>query len=370
MTVSIIKPRLAPKVLKAAGVLAAVVLTVHERSLVASSFEAATEVKWVWLVLAIQLEVLSMASFSGIPARLLRASPTRVRLLPVMKAVFAGNALSATVPVAGSQMSVAYLFRRLKQLGVEGTVAAWALIVAGVASSLASALLLVTGAVLSGNAVAAAAGAAGGLIGAAAFTLGILAIRRPALRGALLRPVGWVLRKTSRLLGRPVEDPDQVLNRGADRLASLHLPATGWATVAALALLNWLADIGVLAASISAVGAPVPWRGLLLAYGVGAAATTLGLTPGGVGVVEAALALALMGAGVRHPLALAAVLVYRLVSFWMVNSLGWLVYLRSGRVVRSHRPGQVDLDLPGAVTNLEPRQRPRPVGQLREQNIA
>ena len=59
---------------------------------------------------------------------------------------------------------------------------------------------------------------------------------------------------------------------------------------------------------------------------------------GGIGVVEGALALTLMGAGLRHPEALAAVLIYRLISFWMVISVGWLIYfLGPGRVIEEAR---------------------------------
>lgn len=379
-------------VLKAAASVGAIALVFHERALIASSFEAATGVKWIWLVVAIQLELLSLASFAGIQARLLRAGSARVGFLPVMKTVYAGSAVSAVVPIAGSQLSAAYAFRRFKRFGVDGTVAAWSLVVSGVISSLASASLLVAGAILSGNVVAIAAGSATGLIGAGAVLLAMIAIRRPVVLTALVGPVGYVLRKVAGLIGRPVEDPESVLRDTAARVVSLRLPVAGWAVVWAAALLNWLADIGALAASIASVGAGVPWRGLLLAYGVGTAAATVGLIPGGLGVVEAALALTLMGAGVHHPVALAAVLVYRLISFWMVNSIGWLAYVRSGREVRapgrearreagrrtatpsrlgrSHGPGDVDLDLPGEVTNLQTRQRPGPVRQLREKKIA
>ena len=77
-------------------------------------------------------------------------------------------------------------------------------------------------------------------------------------------------------------------------------------------------------------------------------------------MVEGALALALMGAGVRHPLALAAVLVYRFVSFWMVISVGWVTYLFRGRaetanrpeLAPSHRLGNVDLHLPVVVADV------------------
>jgi uncharacterized membrane protein YbhN (UPF0104 family) len=239
---------------------AVVALLVSQRSLVASSLRTVGNLKWVWLLGAVGLEAASMASFAHMQCRLLRSGTTRVGLRPVLTSVFAGNALSATVPVAGSQMSLVFVFRRFKQLGVEATVAAWTLVVAGVISSLASAILLVAGAILTGNDLAAAAFA------------------------------------------------------------------------------NWLADAGVLAASLAGVGAAVPWRGLLFAYAVGTAVQGLGIVPGGIGVVEGALTLALSGEGVRHPLALAAVLVYRIISFWMVISVGWVAYVFVGGPKTAKRP--------------------------------
>ncbi len=63
-----------------------------------------------------------------------------------------------------------------------------------------------------------------------------------------------------------------------------------------------------------------------------------GVVPGGLGVVEGALALTLMGAGLRHPVALAAVLIYRAISFWVVISVGWLIYfLGPGRAIEDAR---------------------------------
>ena len=89
-------------------------------------------------------------------------------------------------------------------------------------------------------------------------------------------------------------------------------------TVTGLALANWLADAAVLAVSIRAVGAAVPWHDLLLVYGSGIAAQSLNITPGGLGVAEGTLSLALVATGLRASQALAAVLLYRLASFWLV----------------------------------------------------
>ena len=338
--------------LRATVAVAVVVLLVGERSLIASSLRVVGHLKWAWLVLAVLLEWASMASFGHLQCRLLRAGTARVGLRAVLAAVYAGNALSSSVPFAGSQMSVVFVFRRFKQLGVDAMVAGWTLVVAGVISSLASAVLLVVGAALAGNDVVAATGAAAGIVGVAIVVLATAAVRRPAILTALQRPAGWTLRLVWGVLRRPERDPDAVIASVAARLGSMRLSPSGWATVVVAALLNWLADIGVLAASIVAVGAAVPWRGLLFAYGVGTAAGSVGVVPGGLGVVEAALALSLMGAGVRHPLALAAVLMYRLVSFWMVIGVGWLTFLFGARARSGDTLQRAKYRLPGRSQGL------------------
>ena len=110
-------------------------------------------------------------------------------------------------------------------------------------------------------------------------------------------------------------------------------------TVTGLALANWLADAAVLAVSIRATGATVPWHDLLLVYGSGIAAQSLNITPGGLGVTEGTLSLALVATGLGASRALAAVLLYRLASFWLVAFAGWLVllWLRRPRA-RAHAP--------------------------------
>ena len=105
---------------------------------------------------------------------------------------------------------------------------------------------------------------------------------------------------------------------------------TSTAEVFALATVNWLADCACLACAIKATGEPVPWAGLLLAYGAGAVAGSTGVTPGGFLIVEAALTAALAATGMAPGRALAAVLAYRLVNFWMILLGGGvtLIFLR------------------------------------------
>ena len=128
------------------------------------------------------------------------------------------------------------------------------------------------------------------------------------------------------------------------RIVRLRLKTRGWAFVFFMATINWMANIACLALAIAAVRSPVPWSGLILAWTVGVGAGSLGITPGGVGVVEAALAGALVAAGVHAPQAVAAVLIYRLISFWLVDTLGWTLYVTTRK---RGRPPRTDLGLIG-----------------------
>lgn len=99
----------------------------------------------------------------------------------------------------------------------------------------------------------------------------------------------------------------------------------GYAEVLALAVWNWVTDGLCLAFAIGATGARIPHHGVFLAYCGAMALGSVGLTPGGLGVIEATLAAGLVAAGVDAHHALAAVLVYRIISFWIVIGLGWLI---------------------------------------------
>ena len=75
----------------------------------------------------------------------------------------------------------------------------------------------------------------------------------------------------------------------------------------------------------------MPWHGLILVYCLAVTAGSTGLTPGGIGVVEATLTAALVAAGMPAKYALPAVLVYRLISLWLVVGVGWLIAYRLTR---------------------------------------
>jgi uncharacterized membrane protein YbhN (UPF0104 family) len=108
-----------------------------------------------------------------------------------------------------------------------------------------------------------------------------------------------------------------------------------------LALLNWLYDALCLVACIKALGLSVPWRGVLVIYGLTQVSASLPITPGGLGVVEGSMAALLVGYGTPTTSALAIVLLYRIVSFWGLVPIGWAAWLGlelAGRRGFRHRP--------------------------------
>ena len=104
-----------------------------------------------------------------------------------------------------------------------------------------------------------------------------------------------------------------------------------WLTAVLAGAAYWIADCGCLAFAFLAVGSPVPWQGLLLAYCAAQLAVNLPITPGGLGVVEGSLTVALVAFGGGRAPTVAAVLLYRVLSFWIPLPTGAGCYLALAR---------------------------------------
>jgi pimeloyl-ACP methyl ester carboxylesterase len=315
---------------------------VAERSALAAAFTVLAHLHWIWIPAAVGLESVSMGAFAVMLRRLLAAGGARVGVRPMLATAYAANAVSVSVPLAGPALATAFTFRRFTRQGADAPLAGWSLLAGGVVSSAAAALVVVGGGLASGKILVTAVTVPGGVLAVAVLVVAGAAARRPRLRGTLERPAAWTLQQGSRLLRRAADEPRQTVRAWAERLGSLQLSPAAWTAVTGLALANWLADAAVLAVSIRATGATVPWHDLLLVYGVGIAAQSLNITPGGLGVTEGSLSLALVATGLGTRQALAAVLLYRLASFWLVALTGWLVvfWLRRPRARRGPGPSR------------------------------
>jgi len=118
-------------------------------------------------------------------------------------------------------------------------------------------------------------------------------------------------------------------------LAAEAVSLPGYGRVFGLAIANWAFDC--VALSIRAMGQPVPWDDLLLVYGAGAAVASTGLTPGGFALVELAMTAALTASGLHSSAALAAVVAYRFISFWLVLLGGWVAFIVLAHPLRRRR---------------------------------
>jgi uncharacterized protein (TIRG00374 family) len=92
-----------------------------------------------------------------------------------------------------------------------------------------------------------------------------------------------------------------------------------------------LSYIVALAATVQAFGGGLALPQIGTAYLVAAALGSVAPTPGGLGAFEAALLAALTGYGMPNGRAVAAVLTFRLLTFWLPVLPGWVTFQQMTR---------------------------------------
>ena len=348
-------------VVLAVAVLVAVIVV--DRHTLEQSLSALGGLDLGWFALAIVCECLSLTAFGLSRRRLLRADGHRAAFGSVMAITYAGNAVSMSIPFAGAQLAAVFSYQQFRRRGLDPALTGWALGVSAIASSSALALVLVVGALAGGAPLATAIG----FLGAAVFALPaitvILALRYPRARVVANRLLSWVVHQVRRIFRKPGIDP-AALDELLQRLATIRLGWLSYAEVFGLAVANWLFDCACLACAIRATGQPVPWHGLLLAYGAGAVAGSTGVTPGGFLLVEAALTAALTAAGMNAGPALGAVLAYRLVNFWMILLGGGVALIVLTRMKRIREYPRIE-EKPGADGQGAPGHEEQPAADRR-----
>lgn len=320
-----------------------IVLVIEQAPAVRASVKTFEHLDWPWLALALGAEAGSMASLAHSQRQLLKVSGTRLSVRSTIAVAYASNALSVSLPLAGASVGTAFSYRQFRRRGIDTATAGWALTVSGVMSSLAFALLMTAGALLSDN----PAGVTIGLSGAAASALPVLALlaalRFGRVRRGLNRAVHWLVGLSQRWFGHPDDDAADALETVLERAAALRATAWQYTVAFVMSLRNWTADCVCLGAAVAVTHTAVPWRGLILAYCLAIAAGSFGITPGGVGVVELTLTATLVAAHVPADRALPAVVIYRLVSFWLVAAVGWILVVGLSRHGRGD-PDDASLD--------------------------
>jgi uncharacterized protein (TIRG00374 family) len=281
-----------------------------------------------WVLAAVALECASLLAYALLQRRLLRAGGAAVRLRSVLCTVVNADAIATTVPVAGTGLAMAFAYRDFRRAGADVPTAAVTPLLSTAVSATAFVGVVATGAALSGNPVAAALGLLG--VGTVAVLIGALvgALRSAAIRGRLQTGLIAILGRTGRLGRRIGDDAPRRLAGVLDGCARLRLDGRALGFAVLCGVTRWSADALCLVAVIEATGGSVPWSGLLLVWAAGAATTTLGLTPGGLGAADAVLVTALVATGMGVATAGAAVVLYRLIVLKPAPRLLWFGYRR------------------------------------------
>jgi len=275
--------------------------------------------RWQWLVVAATLELGSFVSFAVVQRRLLSAGGVDMSLGRATAVTFASTAIANSMP-AGPLVSLVYAYRQYRRRGADNALAGWTLGALFVSASVTLAVVAAAGVAIAG-----AEGAGLDLIGVtvgvllAALALGVLFVQRRAVVWVVTRTIG----SSKRWLRWPRGDVGERIDSIIVRLTTVVLTGRGLAEVAGWGVANWMLDCGCLALSFVALGVGVPWKGLLLAYGAAQLAVNLPITPGGLGVVEGSLTIALVAFGGPETSTVAVVLLYRILSFWVLLPFGW-----------------------------------------------
>lgn len=283
-----------------------------------------------WLAAATSAELASYLLYGLAIRQLLRSGGAPdIALLPLTAVGITAQAAAYCLP-GGVAVSGPVTYRRLARRGVDPALTGWTLAVSTLLYLSALVLLALIGAELAGD----ASSSVPDLRLTSLLTLGLLAAVGQALY--LLRH----LRLPGRALRRLADALDLAVSRWRSQQGQPSRPFADWLanlshlriTKAALALcwgwllLVWLADAACLTLSFLALGGTPPWAGLLLAYCAAQLAAMLPFTPGGLGVVEGSLTVALVAYGGSVQTALSAVLLYRLISFWGLLPTGAACY--------------------------------------------
>jgi len=277
-----------------------------------------------WLAAGLALEIAAMTAYARMQRRLLWSAGVRAPLRRHVALAYAAHSLSVTLP-GGAAFSTRFNYRQMRRFGAGPAVASWAIALGGLLSTGAFALISAAGAVAANGTPQWRTLVALVLAG----LLLLLGIRWAAARPDRLEPAARAaMAGVNHLLRRPREQGlDQVRDFVGQLRAARLTPANGAAALGH-AVLNWLFDAAALWMCLRAISdEPASGTQVLLAFCAGMAAGSITIVPGGLGIIDNALVVGLVATGVPAATAIAAVVLYRLLTLGFVVGAGWLAWL-------------------------------------------
>ena len=287
------------------------------------SWKALTEIHWGWVAACVAAQAVSLSGYGAVQQRLLQAGGVVVSQLKSVSVIYASTAMAVSLP-AGQVFSTAFTYKQTRKWGATPIVASWQLAISGVIAAGSLALLGAAGAFAVGTKVSPVTLV---LSLVAAFGL-FYALRYISRNPDSIESIGlWVLARYNKFRKNPPQAGAERWREILSQLDSVELRRKdsiitfGWSAV------HRLADVACLGFACWAVGAEPSFAGLLIAFAAAKAVGSIPLAPGGLGFVDGTLIATLTAAGATASQALAAVFVYRVVSYILVALVGWVVFL-------------------------------------------
>ena len=245
---------------------------------------------------------------------------SRARLFRIQMST---KALSSIVP-GGSAAGSAMGYRLMTLSGVNGPDAGFALATAGLGSAVVLNLLFWIALMVSipirgvnpGYATAAVAGIVLMLL-ASGIVFGLM-----EGQGRAERMLRWVARHLRLSEDRAAAGVRHVGLRLEDLAGDRRLlgRVLGWAAA------NWILDAAALWVFLRAFGASTDVDALIVAFGLVNVLAVIPITPGGLGIIDGGLPIALVGFGLTQGTALLGTATYRLAQFFFPIVLGGVLY--------------------------------------------
>jgi glycosyltransferase 2 family protein len=272
------------------------------------SADAASQADWWWLIPA---AIASAGTYVCAAVAMVGSVPQPIPFLATLRAQVASSFASRVAPANTGALAVGVRF--LQRAGVDATVAATSVglnMLAGLVMHLVllAAFLAWTGTSGVGGFSLPDTSTVLLVIAVVLSASGLVIGLVPAVRRRVVPPVLAQARKAAASLTDVMTDPGRVfeLLGGSAGVTLMYIAA--------------------LAATVQAFGGGLSLPQVGATYLVAAALGSVAPTPGGLGAVEAALLAALTGYGMPSGPALAAVLTFRLLTFWLPVLPGWITF--------------------------------------------
>lgn len=280
---------------------------------------------WAWVLVGAVAMFISIFAFAEQQRQLLAAFDTRISRKRITIITYGGTALTNSLP-AGAAVSAGYSFTQYRASGANRATAATVMVLSGLLSigSLAVMYFLVIG--------AATGGAFLTLLRNNPIVFGLIALAVVGLVGLYLKR--RIKGKPTDIMDRPTPKLDRFEGRypklgalardGLETVRQARLVRLRYLTIAiGWSLLKWATEAVCLLASCWAFDIETDLVKLSVVYLSVQLVRQVPFTPGGIGLVEAALLAGLVSSGALHGPAAAAVVVYRLMSAWLIIPIGF-----------------------------------------------